>query len=215
MTLTEGIAAIEAVMFAYGDPITIEKLSEASGVDTETCAKLVDRLEQQYNVRESGLRILRINNGFQIAARTEFADNIKKALETKKQQPLSQAAMETLAIVAYNQPVTNAFVEQVRGIDSSSVMRNLVERDLLEEAGRLDLPGRPISYRTTDTFLRCFGLTRIEELPPLPDQEGQLDFDELEEMAKEKELEYPESSQESLFDDDMTDEERQTDATQD
>lgn len=193
MTLTEGIAAIEAVMFAYGDPITIDKLSEASGVDAETCAKLVDRLEQQYNVRESGLRILRINNGFQIAARTEFADNIKKALETRRQQPLSQAAMETLAIVAYNQPVTNAFVEQVRGIDSSSVMRSLVERGLLEEAGRLDLPGRPISYRTTDTFLRCFGLSRIEELPPLPDQEGQLDFDELEEMAREKELEYPDS----------------------
>ncbi len=200
MTLAEGIAAIEAVMFAYGDPITIEKLSEASGVDAETCVKLVDRLEQQYNVRESGLRILRINNGFQIAARTEYADNIKKALETKKQQPLTQAAMETLAIVAYNQPVTNAFVEQVRGIDSSSVMRNLVERGLLEEAGRLDLPGRPISYRTTDTFLRCFGLSRIEELPPLPDQEGQLDFDELEEMEKEKELEYPDSGQESLFD---------------
>ena len=200
MTLTEGIAAIEAVMFAYGDPITIDKLSEASGVDAETCVKLVDRLEQQYNVRESGLRILRINNGFQIAARSEFADNIKKALETKKQQPLSQASMETLAIVAYNQPVTNAFVEQVRGIDSSSVMRGLVERGLLEEAGRLDLPGRPISYRTTDTFLRCFGLSRIEELPPLPDQEGQLDFDELEEMAKEKELEYPESVQDSIYD---------------
>lgn len=200
MTLAEGIAAIEAVMFAYGDPITIEKLSEASGVDEETAVKLVYRLEQQYNVRESGLRILRINNGFQIAARTEFADNIKKALETKKQQPLSQAAMETLAIVAYNQPVTNAFVEQVRGIDSSSVMRNLVERGLLEEAGRLDLPGRPISYRTTETFLRCFGLSRIEELPPLPDSEGQLDFDELEEMAKEKELEYPESGQETFFD---------------
>ena len=202
MTLAEGIAAIEAVMFAYGDPITIEKLSEASGVDEETAVKLVDRLEQQYNVRESGLRILRINNGFQIAARTEFADNIKRALETKKQQPLSQAAMETLAIVAYNQPVTNAFVEQVRGIDSSSVMRNLVERGLLEEAGRLDLPGRPISYRTTDVFLRSFGLTRIEELPPLPDSEGQLDFDELEEMAKERELEYPDTSQESLYDTD-------------
>ena len=199
MTLAEGIAAIEAVMFAYGDPITIEKLSEASGVDEETAVKLVDRLEQQYNVRESGLRILRINNGFQIAARTEFADNIKRALETKKQQPLSQAAMETLAIVAYNQPVTNAFVEQVRGIDSSSVMRNLVERGLLEEAGRLDLPGRPISYRTTDVFLRSFGLTRIEELPPLPDSEGQLDFDELAEMEKEKELEYPDSGQESYF----------------
>lgn len=199
MTLAEGIAVIEAVMFAYGDPITIEKLSEATGVDEETAVKLVDRLEQQYNVRESGLRILRINNGFQIAARPEFADNIKKALETRKQQPLSQAAMETLAIVAYNQPVTNGFVEQVRGIDSSSVMRNLVERGLLEEAGRLDLPGRPISYRTTDTFLRCFGLSRIEELPPLPDREGQLDFDELAEMEKDRELEYPDSGQDDAY----------------
>ncbi len=195
MTLTEGIAAIEAVMFAYGEPITIEKLSEATGIDEETAVKLVARLEQQYNVRESGLRILRINKGFQLAARTEFSDNIKKALETRKQQPLSQAAMETLAIVAYNQPVTNSFVEQVRGIDSSSVMRSLVERDLLEEAGRLDLPGRPISYRTTDNFLRCFGLSRIEELPPLPDKNGQLDFDEFEEMQREKDSEYPESVQ--------------------
>ena len=193
MTFAESIAAVEAVMFAYGDPITTEKLSEATGIDEETCVKLVDNLERQYNVRESGLRILRINKGFQIAARSEYADNIKKALETKKQQPLSQAAMEVLAIIAYNQPVTKAFVEQVRGIDSSSVVNTLAERGLLEEAGRLDLPGRPISYRTTDNFLRCFGLSRIEELPPLPDQEGQLDFDELEELEKEKELEYPDS----------------------
>ena len=201
MTLAEGIAAIEAVMFAYGEPISLEKLSEASGVDQETTVKLVDRLERQYNVRESGLTILRINNCFQIAARQEFADNIKKALETRRQQPLSQAAMETLAIVAYNQPVTNAFVEQVRGVDSSSVVRSLVERGLLEEAGRLDLPGRPISYRTTDNFLRCFGLSRIEELPPLPDQEGQLDFDELEELEREKELQYPESVGDDTADD--------------
>lgn len=202
MTFAESIAAVEAVMFAYGDPITIEKLSEATGVDEETCAKLVDNLERQYNVRESGLRILRINKGFQIAARAEFSDNIKKALETKKQQPLSQAAMEVLAIVAYNQPVTKAFVEQVRGIDSSSVVNTLAERGLLEEAGRLELPGRPIAYRTTDNFLRCFGLSRIEELPPLPDQEGQLDFDELEELEKEKDLEYPDSDSGDITDDD-------------
>ncbi len=205
MTLAEGIAAIEAIMFAYGDPITIEKLSEASGIDEETTVKLVDRLEKQYNVRESGLRILRINNGYEIAARTEFADSIKKALETRKQQPLSQAAMEVLAIVAYNQPVTKGFVEQVRGIDSSSVVNTLAERGLLEEAGRLDLPGRPISYRTTDNFLRCFGLSRIEELPPLPDREGQLDFDELEEMEREKELEYPDSGEQTFFDDEADD----------
>lgn len=197
MTVTESVAAIEAIMFAYGEPITTEKLSEASGIEEETVVKLVDTLERQYNVRESGLKILRINGAFQIAARSEFADSIKRALETRKQQPLSQAAMETLAIVAYNQPVTNGFVEQVRGIDSSSVVRSLVERGLLEEAGRLDLPGRPIAYRTTDNFLRCFGLGSLEELPPLPDREGQLDFDELEQMEREKELEYPESTQDA------------------
>ena len=209
MTLAEGIAAVEAIMFAYGDPITIEKLAEASGIDEETTAKLVDMLEKQYNVRESGLRILRINNGYQIAARPEFSDSIKKALETRKQQPLSQAAMEVLAIIAYNQPVTKSFVEQVRGIDSSSVVNTLAERGLLEEAGRLELPGRPIAYRTTDTFLRCFGLSRIEELPPLPDREGQLDFDELEEMERERELEYPDQPDEdaqTYFEDDAEDE---------
>ncbi len=194
MNYAEGIAAVEAVMFAYGDPISPEKLAEATELDVETAVKLVDHLERQYNVRESGLTILRINGGFQIAARREFADNVKKALETKRQQPLSQAAMEVLAIVAYNQPVTKSFVEQVRGIDSSSVVNSLCERGLLEEAGRLDLPGRPISYRTTDTFLRCFGLSRIEELPPLPDQDGQLDFDELAELEKERELGYPDST---------------------
>lgn len=186
MKLTEGIAIIEAIMFAYGDPITIDKLSEASGLDNETTVKLIDQLERRYNVNESGIKIIRVNDGFQITTRSEYAENIKKALETRRQQPLSQAAMETLSIVAYNQPVTKAFVEQVRGIDSSSVVNTLVERNLLEEAGRLDLPGRPVAYRTTDTFLRCFGLSRIEELPALPNQEGQLDFDELAEMELER-----------------------------
>lgn len=186
MKLTEGIAAVEAIMFAYGDPITIDKLSEAAGLDNETTVKLIDQLERRYNVNESGLKIIRVNDGFQITTRTEYAENIKKAMETGRQQPLSQAAMETLSIVAYNQPVTKAFVEQVRGIDSSSVVNTLVERNLLEEAGRLDLPGRPVAYRTTDTFLRCFGLSRIEELPALPNQEGQLDFDELAEMELER-----------------------------
>ena len=182
MKLTEGIAAIEAVMFAHGDPISTDKLAEAVGIDIETTVKLIDQLERRYNVQESGLCILRINDGFQIATREEYAENVKRAIEIKKQAPLSQAAMETLAIVAYNQPVTKSFVEQVRGIDSSSVVNTLVERGLLEEAGRLDLPGRPVSYRTTDNFLRCLGIGSIEELPPLPDREGQLNFDDIAEM---------------------------------
>ena len=189
MNLNESMAVIEAVMFAHGDPITPEKLSEASGIDLETTVKLIDQLERKYNVQESGLRIIRLNDGFQISTRPEYSGYIKSALETRRQAPLSQAAMETLSIIAYNQPVTKSFVEQVRGIDSSSVVNTLVERDLLEEAGRLDLPGRPVAYRTTDTFLRCFGISSLRELPPLPNQEGQLDFDELAEMELEKQAE--------------------------
>ena len=107
--------------------------------------------------------------------------------------------MESLSIIAYNQPVTKAFVEQVRGIDSSSVVNTLVERGLLEEAERLELPGRPIAYRTTDNFLRCFGLSSLAELPPIPNQEGQLDFDELAELeaeSKSEEEEEPDEAEE-------------------
>lgn len=186
MKLNDGIAIIEAILFACGEPVSPDKLAEASKIDVETVVKLIDQLERRYNVQESGIRVIRINNCFQLATREEYADYVKSALETRRQTPLSQAAMETLSIVAYNQPVTKAFVEQVRGIDSSSVVNTLVERDLLEEAGRLELPGRPIAYRTTNTFLRCFGISSLEELPPLPNQEGQLDFNELAELELEK-----------------------------
>lgn len=189
MKLNDGIAIIEAILFACGEPVSPDKLAEASKIDVETVVKLIDQLERRYNVQESGIRIIRVNNCFQLATREEYSDYIKAALETRRQTPLSQAAMETLSIVAYNQPVTKAFVEQVRGIDSSSVVNTLVERDLLEEAGRLELPGRPIAYRTTNTFLRCFGISSLEQLPPLPNQEGQLDFDELAELELEKQQE--------------------------
>lgn len=197
MKLNEAIAMIEAVLFAHGDPITLDKLSEATEIDIEELPKLIDQLERGYNVRESGLRILRLNDGYQLATRQEYGEAVKKALETKRQAPLSQAAMESLSIIAYNQPVTKAFVEQVRGIDSGSVVNTLVERGLLEEAERLELPGRPIAYRTTDTFLRCFGLSSLAELPPIPNQEGQLDFDELAELEAESKPEEERSEADS------------------
>lgn len=197
MKLNEAIAVIEAVLFAHGDPIALDKLSEATEIDAEELPKLIDQLERGYNVRESGLRILRLNDGYQLATRQEYGEAVKKALETKRQAPLSQAAMESLSIIAYNQPVTKAFVEQVRGIDSGSVVNTLVERGLLEEAERLELPGRPIAYRTTDTFLRCFGLSSLAELPPIPNQEGQLDFDELAELEAESKPEEDEGQDET------------------
>lgn len=180
MELEEGIAVIEAIMFAYGEPISIDKLSEASQIDRDTTAKLVNQLERRYNVQGSGLRIIRLNNTYQIATRPETAPYVKAALDNYRQTLLSQAAMECLAIIAYNQPVTKGFIEQIRGIDSSSVVNTLCDRCLVEEAGRLDLPGRPVAYRTTDTFLRCFGLTALSQLPPLPTAEGQLSLEEME-----------------------------------
>lgn len=179
MEIVEGMAIVEAILFAYADPITIDKLSEASGIDADTAAKIVAQLERRYSVIGSGLRIIRLGNAFQLSTQEELSSYVKAALDTHRQTPLSQAALECLAVIAYNQPVTKGFVEQIRGIDSSGVVNTLVEKGLIEEAGRLELPGRPIAYRTTDTFLRCFGLKSLEELPALPSQEGQMSLDEL------------------------------------
>ena len=166
MEIVEGMAIVEAILFAYADPITLDKLSEASGIDTDTTAKILNQLERRYSVMGSGLRIIRLGSAFQLSTQEELASYVK-------------AALECLAVIAYNQPVTKGFVEQIRGIDSSGVVNTLVEKGLIEEAGRLELPGRPIAYRTTDTFLRCFGLKSIDDLPPLPVQEGQMILDDM------------------------------------
>ncbi len=179
MEIVEGMAIVEAILFAYADPITIDKLSEASGIDADTTAKILAQLERRYSVIGSGLKIIRLGNAFQLSTQEELSSYVKAALDTHRQTPLSQAALECLAVIAYNQPVTKGFVEQIRGIDSSGVVNTLVEKGLIEEAGRLELPGRPIAYRTTDTFLRCFGLKSLEDLPPLPVQEGQMSLDDV------------------------------------
>ncbi|MCM1166084.1 MAG: SMC-Scp complex subunit ScpB [Lachnospiraceae bacterium] len=176
------MAAVEAVLFAHGEPIEADKLAAAAEIEKETVERIVERLNDRYCEQGSALTIGKLGNGFQMMTRPEFARYIKTAMETRRQVPLSPAALEVLAIVAYNQPVTRGFIDQVRGVDSSGVVRSLVERELLEEHGRLnDVPGRPIAYRTTDTFLRCFGLSSLEELPPIPGSTDQIDFDEYEE----------------------------------
>lgn len=184
MKFDEYIRIIEAIMFAVGEPITPEKLAEASGIEKETVVKLIDQLERRYNVQESALKVIRLEDAFQIAAREEYAPYIKNAMENKRQTRLSPAALEVLAVVAYNQPVTKAFVEQVRGADSSGVMNTLVERGLIAEAGRLELPGRPLCYKTTDVFLRCFKLDSLNALPPLPSEDGQLDLSQFADAAE-------------------------------
>jgi segregation and condensation protein B len=131
---------------------------------------MIRLLNERYEDCGSGICIKKLDSSFQMCTREEFAPQVRAALETKRTAPLSNAAMEALTIIAYNQPVSKGFVENVRGIDSSSVINNLVEKGLVEEAGRLDVPGKPIVYRTTAVFLRSFGLSSVADLPPLPGQ---------------------------------------------
>lgn len=155
------------MLFAYGEPIASEKIAQVLEVEDAVVERLLYSLRDAYEQTESGVCLLQLEHRWQIATKKEYGDYIKKILDTRRNVPLSPAALETLTIVAYNQPVSRSFIEQVRGVDSSSSVSNLQEKGLIEEAGRLDLPGRPISFKTTDAFLRTFGLESLADLPPL------------------------------------------------
>lgn len=167
MQLNEKKGAVEAILFAMGEPVDEFRLSEAAAVERADLPAIVKSLNENYSDRDSGIEIVKLGVKYQMCTRKKYAENIKSAMESKRQTPLSQAALEALTIIAYNQPVSKGFVENVRGIDSSSVINSLVDKGLLEEDGRLDVPGHPVAYRTTDNFLRSFGLSSIEDLPPL------------------------------------------------
>lgn len=158
-------AKVEAILFAAGEPVEITRLAQALELPEAEVSGLLEALSRHYAETESALQVVRAGNAFQLGTREEFAPLIRTAMETKRMQPLTNAAMEALTIIAYNQPASKGFVERVRGIDSSSVINSLVEKGLLEEAGRIDVPGHPIGYRTTALFLRVFGLHSLEELP--------------------------------------------------
>lgn len=179
MKLNEGVSVIESILFAHGDPIESDKLCEAAGIEQDTLEKLINLLSDRYESTSSSLQVMKLGSCYQLAVRADYSEYVRAALETKKNTPLSPAAMEVLTIVAYNQPVTKGFVEHIRGIDSSSVVNSLVEKNLLEEAGRLDVPGKPIAYKTTSAFLRSFQLSSLDDLPPLPGSESQVSFDEI------------------------------------
>lgn len=182
MKFSERMAAVEAVLFACGEPIELEKLAAAVEMEKAEAQRIIERLNDRYAEQGSSLTISKLDDSYQLMTRPQYARYIKTALETRRQAPLSPAALEVLAIVAYNQPVTRGFVDQVRGVDSSGVMRSLAERDLLEEHGRLnDVPGRPIAYRTTDNFLRCFKLNSLDDLPPIPGSTDQITLEEYDE----------------------------------
>lgn len=190
MEIKQYQAAMEAVLFASGEPVTSGRLSEVLDLDEETTIRLADDLMQDINTRGGGLRMLRLDDRYQLCTSPDYAGYIRKALEIRRNTPLSQAAMEVLAIIAYNQPVTRAFIEQVRGVDCGVVVQGLVQKNLIEEKGRLELPGRPLLYGTTPDFLRCFGLNSLEGLPPLPqkeDENAQMDETTLDEVIEQSE----------------------------
>lgn len=161
-------AIVEAILFASGEPLEIERISQALDIEDDQTQQILLNLAAQLDERESGICLLNLDGKYQLTTRNTYGDYIRKVLEVKRNAPLSQAAFEVLAIVAYNQPVTKAFIEQVRGVDCSGVIATLCQKKLIEEKGRLELAGRPLVYGTTPDFLRCFSFASLDELPELP-----------------------------------------------
>lgn len=176
MDLKEIESAIEGILFAAGDPIGVERICMALELDRATVDAVCKRLGDYYSYERRGIRLVRLDSSYQLCSAPEYAGCIRKTFESRRPARLSQPALEVLAIIAYYQPATRAYVDQVRGVDSGYTVSLLLERDLIEECGRLSVPGRPILYRTTQTFLRSFGLSSLEDLPELPNpstEEGQ------------------------------------------
>lgn len=187
MEIKQYQAAVEAIVFASGEPVPLSRLALALELDEATTARIADDWVQDVNTRGGGLTALKLDDRYQLCSSKACAAYVRKAMDIRRNTPLSQAAMEVLAIIAYNQPVSRPFVEQVRGVDCSAVMQGLQQKGLIEERGRMDLPGRPLLYGTTSNFLRCFGLSSLEQLPPLPQkQESAMDETTMDEMLQQE-----------------------------
>ena len=190
MNNKELLPMLEAVLFAVGEPVEGEKIAHALGIDHIVVEQALAELQERYD-ESSGLCLLKLDNKYQLCTKKCFAENIRAVIEVKKNAPLSQAALEVLAIIAYNQPVTKAFIEQIRGVDCSAVLGNLCQKSLVEEVGRLELPGRPLIYGTTPEFLRCFNVSSLDELPELPREnnlESAENNEENENISEDKEI---------------------------
>lgn len=159
----------EAIIFASGEPVERARLIDALGCSPEKLDAALNELKNEYDDRGSAVELLLLGSKAQFATRPQYAEAVRTVLDMKRNQPLSSAAFEVLAVVAYNQPVTRSFIEQVRGVDCGGVINTLCQRNLIEECGRLDLPGRPLIYCTTTDFLKCFCMSTLAELPEIPD----------------------------------------------
>jgi len=184
-------SAVEAVLFASGTPVEVDRLAVALNIPLEKAGAVCAELAEDYKNRGGGILVVRLGDSYRMCSDKQHADVIRTVMDIKRNTPLSQAASEVLAVVAYNQPVTKAFVEQVRGVDCSGVVANLIARGLIEEKGRLELPGRPLVYGTTEHFLLCFGISSLDELPPVPQDEENSEADEAQTEDAEPEGEQP------------------------
>ncbi len=187
MEIKELKAAIEAVVFASGEPIAASRLAEVFEQDEATIARVADDWMHEINTRAGGIMAVKLDDQYQLCTRKEYAAYVRTAMDIRRNVPLSQAAMEVLAIVAYNQPVTKAFIEQVRGVDCAAVLQGLLNKGLVEEKGRLELPGRPLLYGTTATFLRSFSISKLDGLPPLPKDTEEMRDTTLDEVLEQQE----------------------------
>ncbi|MBR5389778.1 MAG: SMC-Scp complex subunit ScpB [Clostridia bacterium] len=191
--LTELECTLEAVLFAAGDSVSEGKLCAVLQIDKGTLEAAAQELADYYDFNRRGIRLLHLDDRYQLASRGDYASAVRGVLETRKPQNLTPSALEVLAIVAYKQPVTKTYIEQVRGVDSTYTVNSLAEKGLIEDCGRLDVPGRPILYRTTESFLRSFGLSSVSQLPSLDsfgdEDNQQLMISELEEAVPPQEEE--------------------------
>lgn len=165
MEIEKYIPIVEAMLFASGDCLSIEKISKIIGIRKDKAEKLMNLIIDKYASSEHGIKVIKLEDKYQMCTKSEYVRFVKELFNDRKNMSLSQAAMEVLAIVAYNQPVTKSYIEQVRGVDCNAVVNNLIQKNLIEEKGRLEIPGKPLTYGTTSNFLRCFGISYIEELP--------------------------------------------------
>jgi len=180
MDMREIESAMEGILFASGEPVHVDRLCTALELDRATAEQVLQRLMDYYAYERRGIRLLRMEDSWQLCSAPDYAEVIRRAFEIRKPAKLSQPALEVLTIIAYYQPTTRAYVDQIRGVDSAYTIGLLLERRLIEECGRLQVPGRPHLYRTTKQFLRAFHLTSLEDLPEMPDLggEGQMRLNE-------------------------------------
>ncbi|KHD38209.1 segregation and condensation protein B [Clostridium acetobutylicum] len=176
---------IESLLFVSGEPLKLKQISAILECTTKRTQEVLNNMMLKYNDNCRGVKLININDSYQLVTKNENSDYVRKLLKTNTRQALSQAALETLAIIAYKQPITRIDVDEIRGVKSDRAILTLQEKKLIQECGRLDVPGRPILYETTDEFLKNFNLGNIDELPPMEQIASELDEVAVDEEVKE------------------------------